>query len=133
MNFRWKLRSLSVVTYAASVILTIGVAQAQQLPKSVTLGANPPGSLFYSLGSGLAKVVSEAAPFQMQVQPYSGSSTFLPLINSGELDFGVINAVDMALSYQGPARLKIGGRNPFPHAPTRASSWSGLLCLERLS
>lgn len=53
----------------------------------------------------------------MVVQPYSGTSTFIPLLNTGEIDFGVNNAVDMALSYQGPERLKIGGRNPFLHAP----------------
>jgi hypothetical protein len=54
---------------------------------------------------------------QMAVQPYTGTSTFLPLLNNGELDFGINNAVDMALSYQGPERLKIGGRNPFVQVP----------------
>jgi len=87
--------------------------QAQQLPRSVTLGSPAAGSLLYSLGSGLAKVVSEAAPFQMTIQPYSGTSTFLPLVDSGEMDFGINNAVDLALSYRGPS-YKIGGRNPFP-------------------
>jgi len=41
----------------------------------------------------------------------------LPLLDTGEVDFGINNAVDMALSYQGPVRLKIGGRNPFQHTP----------------
>jgi uncharacterized protein len=52
----------------------------------------------------------------MSVQPYTGSSTFIPLLNSAEMEFGVTNAVDMALAYRGPG-FKIGGRNPFPHAP----------------
>jgi hypothetical protein len=73
--------------------------------------------VFYALASGLAKFASEGAPFQMVVQPYSGTSTFLPLLDTGEIDFGINNAVDMALSYQGPDRLKIGGRNPFQHTP----------------
>jgi len=90
---------------------------AQDLPRSVTLGTNPAGTVFYALGSGLAKVASGATPIQVVVQPYTGTSTFIPLVNAGELDFGVVNAVDMALTYQGPARLKIGGRNPFPHTP----------------
>ena len=92
-------------------------ADAQSLPRSVTVGSNPPGTVFYALASGLSKVASEGAPFQMVVQPYSGTSTFLPLLDSGEIDFGINNAVDMALSYQGPERLKIGGRNPFQHTP----------------
>jgi uncharacterized protein len=53
----------------------------------------------------------------MIVQPFTGTSTFLPLLNGGEIDFGMNNAVDMAMAYQGPERLKIGGRNPFQHSP----------------
>jgi TRAP transporter TAXI family solute receptor len=98
-------------------LLGLSAAQAQQLPKSVTIGSNPPGSVFYALASGLAKVVSEATSLQMAVQPYTGTSTFMPLLNSGELDFGLNNFVDLALAYQGPERLKVGGRNPFPHIP----------------
>jgi uncharacterized protein len=104
------------VTLAALFLLLLiypNFTQAQQLPRSVTLGSPAAGSLLYSLGSGLAKVVSDAAPFQMTIQPYSGTSTFLPLVDSGEMDFGVNNAVDLALSYRGPS-YKIGGRNPFP-------------------
>ncbi|MBI3067269.1 MAG: TAXI family TRAP transporter solute-binding subunit [Deltaproteobacteria bacterium] len=92
-------------------------ADAQQLPRSVTVGSNPPGSVFYALASGLAKVVSGTTPIQVVVQPYTGTTAFLPLVNSGEMDFGVNNAVDLALSYLGPARLKIGGRNPSPDTP----------------
>jgi len=91
--------------------------RAQQLPKSVAIGSNPPGSLFYALASGLAKVVSEASPMQAQVQPYAGTSTFVPLFDSGELELGVVNAVDMGMVYQGQ-KLKVGGRNPFPHVPS---------------
>ncbi len=110
--------SLAAVLCAAILLFVTGQLHAQKFPRSVSVGSNPPGSLYYSLASGFANVVSSAAPFQMTVQPYTGSSTFLPLIESGELDFGIINAVDMALAYQGPNRLKIGGRNPYPHVPS---------------
>ncbi len=99
------------------LLLSAASANAQQLPRSVTVGSNPPGTVFYALASGLSKFVSESGQFQMVVQPYTGTSTFLPLLDSGEIDFGINNAVDMALAYQGPERLKIGGRNPFQHTP----------------
>ena len=99
------------------MLLVASAAPAQQLPKSVAVGSNPPGSLFYALASGLAKVVSEASQMQAQVQPYAGTSTFVPLFDSSELDFGVVNAVDMGMVYQGQ-KLKVGGRNPFPHVPS---------------
>lgn len=111
----WLMRATSLLFMLAP--FTMISADAQTMPRSVTIGANPPGTVFYALASGLAKFASEGAPFQMTVQPYSGTSTFLPLLNTGEIDFGVNNAVDMALAYQGPERLKIGGRNPFQHAP----------------
>jgi TRAP transporter TAXI family solute receptor len=87
---------------------------SQQLPKSVNVGSNPPGSLFYSLAGGLAKVIGDSAAIQAQVQPFAGTSTFVPLFDSGELDFGVVNAVDMGMVYRG-SNYKVGGKNPFPH------------------
>ena len=106
-----------LVIFLAVSLLFLGTAQAQQLPKSVTIGSNPPGSLFYALASGLAKVISEASPMQAQVTPYAGTSTFVPLFSSSELDFGMVNAVDMGMVYQGQ-KLQVGGRNPFPHIPS---------------
>ena len=114
----------SVVGYVALSLLLLDPVDAQQLPRSVTVAANPPGTVFYALASGIAKVVSEGASFQMVVQPYTGTSTFLPLLNTGEIDFGVNNAVDMALTYRGP-NFKIGGRNPFLHAPNTRLAMRG--------
>jgi uncharacterized protein len=113
-------RNINAFVVAASIALalcTTAPAEAQKLPRSTTLATNPAGTVFYALASGLASVISGAAPFQAVVQPYTGTSTFLPLLDSGEIDFGVVNAVDMGQAYQGPTRLKIGGRNPFPHTP----------------
>jgi TRAP transporter TAXI family solute receptor len=104
---------LSVVVVPLAALLA--APAAAQLPRSVTLATNPPGTVYYTFGSGLAKVIS-GGPFQVAIQPYAGSSTFLPLLNSGEVELGIVNAVDMGLSYRGQ-KFQIGGRNPFPHAP----------------
>jgi uncharacterized protein len=117
MSTRWTLGNFLIAAAVAMSLTNIASVEAQKLPRSVTLATNPAGTVFYALGSGLAKVISGATPIEAVVQPYTGTSTFLPLANSGEVDFGVVNAVDMALSYQGPERLKVGGRNPFPHTP----------------
>jgi TRAP transporter TAXI family solute receptor len=114
---RWNLQAFLLGVLLPTLLVEVVGAQGQQSPRAVTIGSNPAGTVFYAVASALAKVVSEGTPMQMTVQPYTGTSTFLPLLNSGEIDFGVNNAVDMALSYQGPERLKIGGRNPFAHTP----------------
>ena len=100
-----------------ALLLAIGSATAQRLPASTTIGTNPAGTAFYAVAAGLAKVISTAGSMQSIVQPYTGSSTFLPLLDSGELDFGIVNAVEMNLGYQGPTKLKISGKNPLPHVP----------------
>jgi hypothetical protein len=81
------------------------------------VGTNPAGTVFYTVGGGLASVISNGAPFQAVIQPYTGTSTFLPLLDNGEIDFGIINAVEMNLAYQGTGRFKVAGRNPLPHVP----------------
>lgn len=112
-------RLLLAFSIAGTTALVSASASAQgALPKSVNIGSNPSGTLFYALASGVAATISEHAPFKAEPAPYSGSSTFLPLLNEGrELDFGINNAVDMAMAYRGPDKLKIGGRNPFAMAP----------------
>jgi TRAP transporter TAXI family solute receptor len=105
-----------VVAMIAGGLAVHAVAQTQSLPKSVTIGTNPAGTVYFALASGIAKVVSGGSGFQMVVQPHAGTSTMLPLINTGEMEFGIQNGVDLWLAYRGPTQ-QIGGRNPFAHTP----------------
>lgn len=117
MRAQWKIRCLVITAHLAFLLLLFNSAEAQKLPRSVTIGTNPPGTVFYALASGLAKVATEAGPIQTTIQPYTGTSTLLPLLNNGELDFGLVNGVDMGMAYLGPQKLKVGGKNDFPHSP----------------
>jgi hypothetical protein len=109
-------RPIARAILLAVALLAAAAPVAAPLPKQVTVATNPPGTVFYAVASGLAKVVSGASGFTMIVQPYAGTSTMLPLLNTGEVDFGLVNAIDMGLAYRGPA-FQIGGRNPFTPAP----------------
>lgn len=104
------------VAWIIALLASLGIPGPAFAQKSANLGSNPPGTAFYAVASGLSKIVTDVGAVKLTVQPYSGSSTFLPLLESGELEFGVNNAVDMALALRGP-QFKIGGRNPFPHTP----------------
>lgn len=133
MRARRKVCVLWVSAFFPLVLFAMSAAQAQQQRRAVTVGTNTPGTLFYSLASGLAKVVSGSSSVQASVQPYSGTSTFLPLVDNGELDFGIVNGVDMGLAYVGPQKLNVGGRNPFPHVPsTRLVMRGGPLMLSAI-
>ncbi len=102
----------------AGLIITFGLlfASTACAQPSAMIGTNPPGSVLYVVGNALAKVATESGTARLTVQPYAGSSTFLPMLESGELELGVNNAIDVGLAYNGPG-FKIGGRNPFPHTP----------------
>ena len=102
----------------AGFIITFGLlfASTACAQPSAMIGTNPPGSVLYVVGNALAKVATESGTARLTVQPYAGSSTFLPMLESGELELGVNNAIDVGLAYNGTG-FKIGGRNPFPHTP----------------
>jgi uncharacterized protein len=99
---------------AGAVLMAVaGVAAAQP---AAGIGTNPPGSVFHAVGSGLTKAASDAGTLKLSIQPYAGSSTFMPLIGAGELEFGVNTSLEAVLAHRGPG-FKIGGRNPLPHVP----------------
>ncbi|MBI2371879.1 MAG: TAXI family TRAP transporter solute-binding subunit, partial [Deltaproteobacteria bacterium] len=64
---------------------------------------------YYATGGTVAKILSMAGPIQVRVQPYAGSTVVIPLVSSGELEFGINTDNDLRLAYR--------GEKPFPAAP----------------
>ncbi len=85
-----------ILTVVAAMLLTWS-AHAQVLG----FGSAPQGSIGYNMSSAIARVMSEAAGVQSRVQPYSGSSAVLPLVNSGELDLAVCNVLEIEEATRG--------------------------------
>ena len=85
---------------AAAALACSAAAHAQVLG----FGTAPQGSIGYNMGSAIAKVIAETEQVQSRVQPYSGSSAILPLVNSGELDLTVCNVLEAeeAAAGEGP-------------------------------
>lgn len=86
---------------ALAVVLFCSSSHAQVLG----FGSAPQGSIGYNMSSAIAKVLAEDAKIQSRVQPYSGSSAVLPLVNSGELDLAVCNVLE--------AQEAVGGEGPY--------------------
>ena len=87
---------IRILTFVAAAFLAAG-AQAQVLG----FGSAPQGSIGYNMSSAIAKVLAEDAKIQSRVQPYSGSSAVLPLVNSGELDLAVCNVLEIEEATKG--------------------------------
>lgn len=75
------------------VALGASVASAQV----VTIATGAQGSLAYNSGQAVAKVANDAG-ITARTQPLVG---YLPLINSGEVDFGFSNGVETEFAYSG--------------------------------
>jgi TRAP transporter TAXI family solute receptor len=89
------MRKLFVALCAAALLPATAGAQV------LGFGTAPQGTIGYNMGSAIAKVMAGSANLQSRVQPYSGSSAILPLVNSGELDLTVCNVLEMEEATQG--------------------------------
>ena len=63
-----------------------------------------PGTLNYTSGSAIAKVMQQTLNLQTRVQPSAGERTLLPLVNGGEADFGIANIAEVVEAYEGTNR-----------------------------
>jgi hypothetical protein len=80
-------RPLAAAMFAAALAAP---ASAQQ----IGIGTMGQGTAGYSMAAAIAKVLSDKAKLNVRVQPAGGTSQFVPLIDSGELDFGVVNIIE---------------------------------------
>jgi TRAP transporter TAXI family solute receptor len=93
---------------AFAAIAVTGLPAAAQVR---TIATNPQGSLGYATGAAIAKVLSEKTKIVIRVVPASGSSTYIPRINSGEFDFGFANVAETEWAVEGKDTFK-GRPNP---------------------
>jgi TRAP transporter TAXI family solute receptor len=76
-------------------------AEAKPLPRSLIIATHAVGTGFHSDGSVVAKVVSEHLPMTMVVRPHPGPPAWLPAMNNGEIEFGIIVGSDSATAFRG--------------------------------
>jgi len=87
---------------AAALACMASLAQAQV----IGIATNPQGSFYYSVGTAVAKVAQQKANMTARVQAMSGSSAYTPLVNRGEVEFGLMNSMDVINAYTGVDNFK---------------------------
>jgi TRAP transporter TAXI family solute receptor len=90
---------------AAGLFLT-GAAQAQ----TVGIATSNPGSLFHSIGTAIAKAANEAG-MNATIQPATSPNQYMPLVNSGQVEFGVGNLEEFNYARTGEAWFQGSGVN----------------------
>lgn len=89
------MKQISAKLFGAAFGLLLGASWASA--QVVTIATGAPGSLAYNSGQAVAKVANEAG-ITARTQPLVG---YLPLISSGEVDFGFSNGVEAAFAMKG--------------------------------
>src|SRR5512134_3810900 len=79
---------------------------SNDLPRTVAIASNLAGTGAHALASGLSAVASKKTPIAARVQPYNGPNAWMPLLESGEVDFGIINILDSNMAATGTGNYK---------------------------
>lgn len=70
------------------------------------IGSSQQGSTTYSLATALATELSLQSGEQFRTEPHTSTFSALPLVNDGELDFNLGNAVEVSNGYHGEGVAK---------------------------
>ncbi len=84
---------------AGVVVACFAMPAAAQ--KTYSFGTNPQGSLAYGSGTAIAKLMNEKGGMLGRVRAGGGSSTIVPQMNRGQIDFGINNALEARFAYNG--------------------------------
>jgi TRAP transporter TAXI family solute receptor len=76
-------------------------AQETQLTEKASIATHPVGSFFNVFGIALAGVITRHSPIKALVKATGGTSAWLPLMDSREVDLGVIGGDDLYDAYRG--------------------------------
>ena len=79
-------------------------------PRTVAIASNLPGTGAHALASGLSAVASKVTTMSAKVQPYNGPNAWMPLLEQGEIEFGIINILDANMAATGTRNYK----KPYP-------------------
>jgi TRAP transporter TAXI family solute receptor len=81
---------------ALAQLLACGAAQAQVYG----LGTGKQGFFTYSAGAAIAKIASENG-LRLRIQPFGGTSAYVPAVNAGEIEFGLANELETTYAVTG--------------------------------
>ncbi len=93
---------LRTISAAAIIALMAGTAAAQ----SIGIGTGPQASLTNRIGSAIAKVLADEAGLKTRAVPHTSGSAHVPLVDKGQLTFGVNSTQQISAGVAGTAQFK---------------------------
>ncbi|MDC3411902.1 TAXI family TRAP transporter solute-binding subunit [Terrihalobacillus insolitus] len=74
---------------------------SKEMEETISIGTPPVGATYNTVGSGLAKVISENSKIKVSVKPSQGPSAWGPQLNEGQIQLGVGSGPDLAWAFKG--------------------------------
>jgi uncharacterized protein len=81
--------------------LSVRDVTAEQLPSILSIGTHPIGSFFNSVGTAVAVVAGKHTQMKTVVKPMTGPAAWYPLMETKDVDLGVLNNWDAEKGYLG--------------------------------
>ena len=99
-----------MTTQRTAILAASAVAAAIALATPATaqmygLGTGKQGFFTYSAGAAIAKVAADNG-MNLRLQPYGGTSAYVPGVNAGEIEFGLANELETHYAVSGQVLYK---------------------------
>ena len=93
---------LRISVVLSAVVAGFALAGAAHAQNTYGFGTSPPGSFYFSAGTVIAKAfIEKSGGDQMRTQPYASPTQFIPILDRGELEFGIANAFEVVWATRG--------------------------------
>ena len=86
---------------ALAAALVLALAAGPALAQSSGMATSSPGSIYHSAGSAIAKVAREKGGLTVIVQPFTSPNVHIPVVDGGEVAFGLANVYELGLAVSG--------------------------------
>jgi TRAP transporter TAXI family solute receptor len=96
---RFVARALAALTLAAGAALPALALDRDEL----TIATTPAGTIFFSIGGGMARVLQEELGVRTSPRPYGSPSRCIPLLNRDDVPLALVSSLDAARGYRGLA------------------------------
>lgn len=94
--------ALLIALPAGERFVLAGEAPKGASPRTINFATHAVGTVFNSVGTGLAKVATDRGPIRIVVQPFSGPPAWIPsMTRDGKPEVGIINVIDVWQAYTG--------------------------------
>ncbi|MDC0074614.1 TAXI family TRAP transporter solute-binding subunit [Alphaproteobacteria bacterium] len=100
------MKVLKIILFSALISIFSFSAYSQ----TVGIGTTKGGATA-QVSAGISKIVSAHGGMQMRPQPMGGTQQYIPIVNAGELEFGIANAMQTFMAVNGVG-LSEGQANP---------------------